>query len=71
MPMAYKSPADLEDERNALHELARRLFEAYEGERCVRGGRGRRWSQLTITQQDCWIAAARAVAAGISGILRP
>jgi hypothetical protein len=64
----------------ALHQLAQRLFEAYEGERSTRGdfttrdptgtdarghvnmgGRPRRWTELPIAEQDCWIAAARAV----------
>lgn len=58
-----------------LHALAQRLFEAYEGERLVRGDfaardpfetsthgrRPRRWTELPITEQDCWIAAARVV----------
>jgi hypothetical protein len=57
----------------AVQELAQRLFEAYEGERLVRGdfaahtsiggivrhGRPRRWTELPIAEQDCWIAAAR------------
>ncbi len=59
---------------NSIDDLARQLFEAYEGEKSTRGdfttrdpydkrdcgGRPRRWTELGINEQDCWLAAARA-----------